>query len=339
MNPGRDCIGAVWRRCLPLGRRVPRGAGLAALLTAGLIAGCAGPTIRPPQHPPPEVELTSVPFFPQSRYQCGPAALATVLGWSGRSVTPKALKPRVYVPDRHGSLQPEIQATARAEGRLAYPLAGGLPALTRELQAGHPVLVLQNLGLSWLPEWHYAVVVGTAAGPDRVILRSGRQRRHVTPLDTFLRTWRRGKDWGLVVLPPGQLPATARPTPYLKAASDLEGSAGAQTAIPAYRAGLEQWPDDARFVLALANAQDAGGDDRAALHTLQAAVGGRHAGAAMLYNNLAVVAAHLGRWDLATRAIDRAIELGGAYAAEFRRTRREILCSRPGTDRSSCPAD
>ena len=32
-----------------------------------------------------------MPFFPQKRYQCGPAALATALGASGRSVTPDAL--------------------------------------------------------------------------------------------------------------------------------------------------------------------------------------------------------------------------------------------------------
>jgi len=321
------------------GRQTSRGPGFAALAGLLLLGGCAGPAIRPPEHPPPEVELTAVPFYPQSRYQCGPAALATVLDWSGRSITPKALKPRVYIPERHGSLQPEIKAAARGEGRLAYPLENGLPALTRELEAGHPVLVLQNLGLSWLPEWHYAVVVGTGAAPARVILRSGRERRHVTALDTFLRTWRRADDWGLVVLRPGQLPATAAPTPYLKAASDLEGSAGAAAAIPAYRAGLQRWPDDPRFVLALANAQDAAGEDEAALHTLQAAVGGRHADAAMLYNNLAMVAARLKRWDLATRAIERAIELGGPYADEFRRTRREIRCSRPGADRTGCPAD
>ena len=34
------------------------------------------------------VELKQVPFFPQTEYQCGPAALATVLNASGVKVTP-----------------------------------------------------------------------------------------------------------------------------------------------------------------------------------------------------------------------------------------------------------
>ena len=39
----------------------------------------------------PTRELTQVPFFPQTLHQCGPAALATVLGWSGVHATPEAL--------------------------------------------------------------------------------------------------------------------------------------------------------------------------------------------------------------------------------------------------------
>ena len=58
-----------------------------AFLIAGslLTGGCASTpqtnellaTRGGPKH---SVELTDVPFFPQMAYQCGPAALATVLG-------------------------------------------------------------------------------------------------------------------------------------------------------------------------------------------------------------------------------------------------------------------
>jgi len=37
---------------------------------------------------PQPVELTEVPFFPQEDYQCGPAALATVLNVTGVTITP-----------------------------------------------------------------------------------------------------------------------------------------------------------------------------------------------------------------------------------------------------------
>ena len=36
-----------------------------------------------PADVPPRIELADTPFFPQDDYQCGPAALATLLGASG----------------------------------------------------------------------------------------------------------------------------------------------------------------------------------------------------------------------------------------------------------------
>lgn len=308
-----------------------------ALLIALVIGGCASPGIQHPEGPLPDVELSGVPFHPQSRYQCGPAALATVLGWSGRDIRPAALKPRVYIPEKQGTLQPEMAAAARAEGRLAYPLQQGFPAMTDELRAGHPVLVMQNLGLSWLPQWHYAVVVGTADDPPRVILRSGRKRRHIVGVDTFLRTWQRADYWALVVVPAGHVPATASPLPYLRAASDLESTAGAPTALPAYRAGMRRWPGDDRFVLAVANAQYAAGRAPAAVATLKNAVNGRHGESVILLNNLAQIAAELGRWTMAENAIDRALALDSPYRAEVLKTRAEIRCRKREKPAADCP--
>lgn len=301
-----------------------------------LLAGCAGPGLQRPDRPLPDVELGTVPFHPQDRYQCGPAALATALGWSGRDISPAALKPRVYVPERQGTLQPEVKAAARAEGRLAYPLQGRADGLIAELETGHPVLVMQNLGLSWLPQWHYAVVVGTRPSPPAIILRSGRERRRLTPLDTFLRTWQRADYWALVVLPPGRMPATAEPLPYLRAVSELEGTAGAEAALPAYTAGAQRWPDDDRFVLGLANAHYAAGHTETALATLQEAVNGAHGDSAMLLNNLAVVAAELGRWQTAERALERGLALDGPHRDTLLQTRSEVRCMKAGRSRSVC---
>src|SRR5690606_32243644 len=105
--------------------------------------------------PPPDLDepflIQAMPFFAQDRYQCGPAALATMLGAAGVDVTPEQLVPLVYVPQRKGSFQVEMLAAARRFGRLAYPLEPRLDALLREVRGGHPVLVLQNLGLDWYP--------------------------------------------------------------------------------------------------------------------------------------------------------------------------------------------
>ncbi|HJU50574.1 MAG TPA: hypothetical protein VJ575_07595, partial [Pseudogulbenkiania sp.] len=77
-----------------------RGLLLAVVL---LLSACATPVVRQQlarTDLPRQVELTDTPFFPQEQYQCGPAALATVLTASGKTVAPEELTSQVYVPAR-----------------------------------------------------------------------------------------------------------------------------------------------------------------------------------------------------------------------------------------------
>lgn len=238
----------------------PRGLNVASLLVAGALlgGGCAHRTVV--QAPtavdaPARVELTATPFFPQTRYQCGPAALATVLAAQGRDADPEALVAQVYLPARRGSLQAEIVAAARSEGLLAVPIAPSLDALLAEIAAGRPVLVLQNLGLDWLPRWHYAVAIGYDLAAQQLILRSGTEPRRLTRLDVFKRTWDRSGRWGIVVVPPGEVPASATPATYLEAVSAMEALGHADAARTGYRAASGQWPDHAVAWLGLGNAE------------------------------------------------------------------------------------
>ena len=152
------------------------------LLSIVLLAGCATPQVstllaRPPAALPPRAELAATPFFPQEKYQCGPAALATALVHAGAAVSPEALVPQVYLPAREGSLQAEMLAATRRHGLIAYPLAPRLEAVLLEVAAGNPVIVLQNLAFAFAPVWHYAVVVGYDRDREEIILRSGTTRR------------------------------------------------------------------------------------------------------------------------------------------------------------------
>src|SRR3569623_1976961 len=219
------------------------------LLMIVVLSGCAAPLqstawrATPPAELTHAVELDAVPFFPQERYQCGPAALATVLASSGAAVTADELAPQVYLPARQGSLQPELLAAARRYQRLPYELEPDLAALLREVGAGHPVLVLQNLGLSWAPRWHYAVVVGYDLARDEVVLRSGTERRHRVSFKVFERSWRRGGAWAVAVLPPAELPALA---------------------ATAYQAAARHWPTSIDSWFGLGNGLYAQGDYSAA---------------------------------------------------------------------------
>jgi tetratricopeptide (TPR) repeat protein len=289
---------------------------VAALLTAGLLCGCAAdpfgaPGLRDYQSP---VELTDTPFFPQEDYQCGPAALATVLLHSGVDVDAGELIPKVYIPARHGSLQPEMLAASRAYERIPYVIAPDFAALVAEVAAGRPVLVLQNLGVAAIPVWHYAVVIGYSAEAGEVVLRSGTDRRRVTRAKLFARTWQRSDNWGVIALRPGELPASAEAERYLRAVAAVESIGRFDLAAPAYRAALNRWPDSRLAHLGLGNAawgmQQPADAERWYRQALDIEPGDSTA-----LNNLATVIAAQGRCDEADALMQRAIDTATGHDA------------------------
>jgi tetratricopeptide (TPR) repeat protein len=221
-----------------------------------MLTGCASipPSVSELPQAARAIELEDTPFYPQERYQCGPAALTTVLVQSGAGASLEAVVDKVYLPGRQGSLQAELLAATRTEGRLPYVIDASLAAIWRELETGRPVLVLQNLGVEAIPRWHYAVVVGIDAERGEVVLRSGTDRRRVTRIRTFLHTWRRGGYWGMVVLVPGQLPTAPNRSRYFEAIAALEQAGRAEEAAWAWQTALREWPGDTVALFGLANA-------------------------------------------------------------------------------------
>jgi hypothetical protein len=118
-------------------------------------------------------------------------------------------------------VQPSLISAARHYGRVAYPIRG-LQELFAEVNAKHPVIVLQNLGLNWYPKWHYALVIGHENGGGTIILHSGTKAAESLSRQVFLNTWSRSDYWGLFVLPTDELPATVTEEKYLNAVAGLE---------------------------------------------------------------------------------------------------------------------
>jgi Tetratricopeptide repeat len=295
-----------------------------AVAALGVLAGCATPQMPEVGQSglPARAEVASVPFHPQTGNDCGPAALATVLGWSGVPATPEEVAGQVLTPGREGSLGHDLVAAARRVDRLAVPVHG-LEPLLAELAAGHPVLVLQNLGLDWYPQWHYAVAIGYGLEAGTLTLRSGEEAEQVMPLATFARTWERGGQWALLVLPPDRLPATADATAVLQAAAGLEQAGRHEAAAAAYAAALGRWPDNFAALIGLGNARYAAGQLAGAEAAFRTAVS-FHPEEAAAWNNLAHVLAAKGDLGEAAVAARRAVDLGGRDAAVYRTTLEEI---------------
>jgi len=259
--------------CIKKNARLLSGVFFSLLLTA-----CAGTpqsqklSMEPPTSLPQSVELAGVAFFPQEKYQCGPAALATVLTAQGLKVSPDELVDKVYLPERQGSLQIEMVATARSYQQLTYKLTGQLDTILREVASGRPVLIFQNLSFAWAPRWHYAVVVGYDLDQQLLILRSGSTERRITPFSTFERTWQRGKYWAYVLAEPGDIPITANALEYSRSATALMQAGHQQAALKAFEAASQHWPGEALPQMTLGNAYYAAKDYNKAREAFSRAV-------------------------------------------------------------------
>lgn len=268
--------------------------------------------------------IDQVPFFPQERYHCGPAALATVLGASGVTITPEALVSRVFVPGREGSFQTEMMAAARSHGRLVYELEPTLRALIEELAAGNPVLVLQNLGLDRLPQWHFAVARGFDLEQGRLILNSGLIENYEVALPVFERTWARAGHWAVTVTAVDRLPATADADGLLKSLDALQQSFPQFPLLSeAFHTALQRWPEDPGLLLGQGNLLL--GEAR-----LEAAASSYrrllviHPDYAPAHNNLAHAYLELGSLDLAREHALRALATGDRFASTYASTLEEI---------------
>ncbi|MBU2099579.1 MAG: PA2778 family cysteine peptidase [Gammaproteobacteria bacterium] len=254
------------------------------------------------------VNLSDVAFFPQDEYQCGPAALATVLTFNAVAVTPDELVSQVYIPARQGSLQIEMLAAMRRYGQVAYVLSGSLSEMLQEVSSGKPVLVMQNLGLSRLPQWHYAVVVGYDMTRSEIRLRSGTIRDYVMPLGLFEKTWARADHWAVLALTPGEMPLHANETEYFQRVADFEQNNPGELAIRSWRAGLQRWPGSRLMSMGLSNQLYAVGAKAEAATVLQHLLASDVAFASA-HNNLAWISLELGDSAAALEHAGQAVAL------------------------------
>jgi predicted double-glycine peptidase len=148
--------------------------------------------------PASAVAVAGVPFVPQRARDCGPAALAMVLGFWGERVTLEELTDRLFHPGAGGTLTLDLLVEARRRGYEARQLRGDLETLRATLAAGRPLLVFLDVGaVSWAPRWHFAVAIGLEG--DTVVLHSAETPALRLPLARFLAAWARTDHWALDV--------------------------------------------------------------------------------------------------------------------------------------------
>lgn len=243
------------------------------LLALCWLAACAQPFVpeeRLSFDAPTRASVTAVPLIQQEDFFCGPTSIAMVMQWAGADITQQEVAALAFNPGAGGTYLADMIGSSRRLGQLAVEISD-FDQLIAEVTAGHPVIVFQNLGLGIAPVWHYGVVTGYDFERDEVYLNSGQLDQMIMAFAVFERTWRRGDFWGLVVLPPDQLPASAPEADVLAAGAALERVEQFQAAETLYEAGAARWPENWLWQFGLGNARYARGDLRGARQALRRA--------------------------------------------------------------------
>ena len=245
----------------------------------------------------------------QTEHHCGPAALAALLTWAGKPEPADVLAAVTYLPGRSGTLPIDLAREIRARGLLAYPVPPRFDRLLAEVAAGHPVLLLENRGLSWAPLWHYSVLAGYDLEEGLASLHAGGAEPETAKLTTLARTWARAGSVGLLGLPAGRLPAAEDPGGVLSALADLEDAGKAEAVEQGYRTFVKRWPEDWRGAFGWGNALHALGREDLAEQAFRRAHGTAPERPEPL-NNLALLA--LGRGDRVEAAASARLALENA---------------------------
>ncbi|AZZ36294.1 hypothetical protein CIK05_05650 [Bdellovibrio sp. qaytius] len=210
------------------------------------------------------------PYIEQEVGHCGPATLAMAIAATGSPYKIDEITSQVYTPNAKGSLQENMTTTARRQGFMALQITG-LKSLLAELDAGHSVIIFENLGINWIPQWHYALVTGYDLANKTLIMHSGPHPNQFIDMGEFELSWRLTNYWALVVLNPGDLSASSDEVTHLQAAAALERVQKLDAAKRAYLGILSAWPRSLIARIGLGNVYYNLGDYSSAVSYLQAA--------------------------------------------------------------------
>lgn len=226
---------------------------LRSLLFLILVSSCSTRSLLTGKYPIKEKnKITSVEFISQEKYQCGPASLAMMFSHLGEDIDEKQFASMVFTPDKHGSFQSDMISAVRRQKFLPLPI-NNLKNLLTEVDAGNPVLILQNLGLKWFPVWHYAVVVGYDLNKSEMIIHSGTDAYSRLGFYTFNKTWDRSENWGLLVVRPGTVPVSTTEVQLVSGIAQLEAMSYFEEAEKGYESVLKKFPASLGALIGLGN--------------------------------------------------------------------------------------
>jgi predicted double-glycine peptidase len=175
---------------------------LVVICALTLSAACATGT---PTAADRTVMIDDVPFFSQEAYQCGPTALSIVIDYwygktgAGKWLTPEEIAAEIYSPTARGVLGFDLENYGKRHGFETQQYAGTIVDLKQKVDAGVPVIIFVDYGMSVYQVNHFMVVTGYTG--NGVVVNSGSHQRQIITDKELERIWKKNRYWSLVLRP------------------------------------------------------------------------------------------------------------------------------------------
>jgi ABC-type bacteriocin/lantibiotic exporter with double-glycine peptidase domain len=145
--------------------------------------------------------IEAVPFVKQSEYDCGPAALASVLSFWGKAADLERITASVYLPKLRGTLPMDLERYAQDEGFKTSSTAGTVATLKTAVRSNIPVICLLDLGFWFYRQPHFVTVIGFDNGNSLFIMHDGGTPNKTMPYEDFEKKWSRAGKWMIMITP------------------------------------------------------------------------------------------------------------------------------------------
>ncbi len=147
--------------------------------------------------------VKDVAFVPSSdvKTSCGPASLATILGYYGDKISTDEIRGEIFRKTIKGTLALDLVLYARERGFTASFYRGGLFDMREKLRAGKPLILFLNLGHSRYPVGHFVVLKGFNDDLKVALINSANDEDRVVSYEKLLSGWAKTKYQTLLIEP------------------------------------------------------------------------------------------------------------------------------------------
>lgn len=295
------------------------------------LAGCA--TSFTSRVTPPSVfetheslYLEKVPSVNQKAYQCGPAALESVIRYWGGSADADSIGQAIYGPKTRGVLNFTLAQYMKMAGFWTEVHEEQTEEdLKRWLRKGIPPIVMLDTGTLWVRTYHFVVLKGFDDRSNIFYANTGVPETQSITYAEFVRRWKKADRWSLIAAPPEKVDWDLDEARSIELALIFEKRGDLIQAERWTKSALNKNPESLTAKFNLANIYSRSNQAEQA-KTIYQELLNKNPGRPELSNNLAWIYYEEGRYEDALKVIETAFQDGAPKNYDILDTAGMIYC-------------